>query len=235
MGKVAAGVLVWVVLLFAAVPAASGQVKGLQNEIIQRMIGIALENNPTLKSQQVLVRESEKLPEPRSAFAMTGMSLSAGASLWDPDTNTFRLVPALTLGASFSIGDPARALNSYNLKKEREGAKQDYEKIRDSIVSDLLSNVREILRLGSQREGLEDLRIYLEDYVDLIETQVRAGVTEPSTDQLWDLKERIIRTEAEIKDVSHQLDMLKIEAAMRLGGDAWAELLQLFEQLDDRF
>ena len=76
------------------------------DELIQSMIRLVLENNPTLASQQTLVRESEKLPTAGSSFAWTGASLTGATSFWDVDSSSFRFYPAMTIGASFSIRDP---------------------------------------------------------------------------------------------------------------------------------
>jgi hypothetical protein len=196
------------------------------------MIPIVMVNNPALASQNELVRASAGFTKPGPAFALTALNLTAGTSYWDVSVVSFRFVPSLTAGISFSIRDPVRILNYYNLRKEREEAKQQYLKIKDSAVADLFASAREILKLKSQRNNLQKLRSYLEEYTDLIERQVKAGVTQPATDQLWALKERAIGTEAEIRDVDDQLSTKKIEAAMRLAGEAWRELLVLFEQLE---
>jgi hypothetical protein len=196
------------------------------------MIPIVLENNPALASQNELVLASSRFPKPGPAFALTALNMTAGTSYWDLSVGTFRLVPSLTAGIGFSIGDPLRILNWYNLKAEREQAKQQYLKIKDSAVADLFASVREILKLKSQGRSLQKLRTYLEEYTDLIERQIKAGVSQPATDQLWALKERAIGIETEIRDVDDQLNTKKTEAAMRLAGEAWRDLLALFEQLE---
>jgi outer membrane protein TolC len=233
-GKPLAGTLACVILLFAAGPMGWGQINAAQNETILAMIRVVLENNATLASQEALVRESQKLPELRSTFVLTGISFSAATSVWDPGTNTFRFFPALTIGTSLSLSDPARLLNSYNLKKEREGAKQEYQKIRNSLIADLMSAVVEIMKLYSRRDSLAKLKVYLEDYSELIEKQVRAGVGAPELDKLWNLKERIITLEADLKDVEDQLGTKRLETATSLGGEAWRELLDLMARLDAR-
>jgi outer membrane protein TolC len=193
------------------------------------MIRIVLENNPTLASQQTLIRESEKLPDVRSRFALTGMTFSFATSVWDPDTNAFQLYPAATVGTSISIADPVRVLNSFNLKKEREEARQGYLKTKNELVADLMSTVRQLMKLSGRRESLEKLRSYLQDYIDLIEKQVRAGVSTPELDKIWELKERLLGIEPEIQDVRNQSGTLRLEAALRLAGDSWQELSELLQ------
>ena len=229
--KIITGMLVCAFLLLAAGPLAWGQDDRVQNEMVQGMIRLVLENNPTLAFQQTLVRESEKLPKIGGAIAITGLTLTGGTSFWDPNTNAFRIAPAVTLGTSLSLGDPARLLSSYNLNKERVLARQEYQKIRDSLIADLLSTVRDILNLSSKQESLGKLRVYLQDYSDLLEKQVRAGAAVPDLQKLWDLKERIMGIEVEIQDAKNKMSTMKLEAAMRLGGDAWEKLLDLFAQL----
>lgn len=202
-----------------------------RGQIIRRMLAVVLENNPTLASQAALLRESEKLPVPRGGVAVTGMSLSLATSYYDPDTGGFRLYPSAALGTSLSITDPARALNSYNLRKAREEARQAYLKTRNDLQADLLATVRELLRLAARRQSQEKLEAYLQDYSDLIEKQVRAGVATPELEKLWELKERLLGIEAEKENLENQLETLQLEAALRLAGDSWQELLRLFAVL----
>lgn len=220
-------------LLIAAVGAWAQSGSG-RDESIQRMIQVVLDNNPTLASQAALLRESEKLPSPRGGVALTGISFSFATSVWDTDTDSFRLYPAATLGASLSIADPTRAMNAYNLRKAREEARQGYLRTRNELVADLLGTVRELLRLAGHRQGLEKLKAYLQDYSALIEKQVRAGVSTPELDKLWELKERLLGIEAEIGDVENQLGTMRLEAAMRLAGDCWQELLELLDSLQGK-
>jgi hypothetical protein len=229
--KIIAGMLVFALLVFATGPLAWGQDDRVQNELVQGMIRLVLENNPTLELQETLVRDSEKLPKIGGALAITGFTLTGGTSFWDPNTSSFRVLPAVTLGTSLSLGDPARLLSSYNLNKERVLARQEYQKIKDSLIADLLSTVRDILSLSSRQESLGKLRVYLQEYSDLLDKQVRAGAAVPDIQKLWDLKERIMGTEVEFQDAKNKMSTMKLEAAMRLGGDAWKKLLDLFAQL----
>jgi hypothetical protein len=230
--RIIAWLFPYVILFFAAGPFAWGQADKVQNELIQKMIAVVLENNPTLATQQALVQQSAKLPPPGGSFAITGLSLSAGTGFWQTATNSFQIAPTVTLGTSVALGDPARLLTFYNLEKERVLARQEYQKIKDSLVSDLVSTVRDILGLAAKRESLGRLEIYLQDYSDLLERQVRAGAAVPDLQKLWDLKERIMGIEVDIQDAKDKMSTTKLEAAMRLGGDAWEKLLDLFTLLE---
>ncbi len=200
-----------------------------RDEIIQRMLKIVLENNPALASQAQLLRESEKLPAPRGGIALSGMSLSFSTIYYDIATLDLR--PAVTLGTSLSIADPARALNAFNLKKAREEARQQYLKTKDGLVADLLGTVRELSKLSRHRQSQEKLKAYLQDYSELIDKQVRAGAASSELAKLWDLKERLLSVEAEIEEVENQLGTMRLEAALRLAGDSWRELSELLLRL----
>ena len=204
IGRTIGRLMIHAFLLLSLMPLLWAEDLGRQNELIERMINIVLENNPTLKSQERLVQESQGLPEPRSTFAISGISFNVGAGVWNLETKSFGFVPTVTMCLSFSLRDPVRLLSSFNLKKEKVDAKQDCYKIKNLIISGLLARVREILSLESQRENYEDLKVYLEVYCDLIKNQVKAGVIKP--DKLWDLKERIMSVEIELQDVKNQLN-----------------------------
>ncbi len=205
-----------------------------RDDIIQQMLRVVFDSNPGLRSQTELVRESENLPAPRARVALTGISLSVGTSVWDPDTGTFRVYPAVTLGTGLSIADPARALNAYNLAKARAEARQEQLQLKNSLIEDLLSTVRETLKLTGKRASLQKLKAYLQDYSDLIEKQVRAGVATPELDKLWELKERLLGIDADIGDVEIQLDTIRLEASLRLAGDSWRELQELLGRLEGK-
>lgn len=218
-------------LLVLAASGAWAQGLESRDQLIQRMMRIVLEHNPTLASQAALLREGEKLPDLRARLALTGVSLSLATGFWDPDTGAYRLYPAATLGTTLSIADPARALSAYALKKEREGARQEYRRIQNALVADLLATVRDLLKLFGRRESLSKLKAYLQDYSALIEKQVRAGAATPELDKLWELRERLLGIEAEIAELDNQLDTMRLEAALRLAGDSWQELLDLLSRL----
>ena len=223
------GLFVLLMLTLSFVLPAEAQ--DLNNELFQRMIRVVLENNPLLESQASVVAAGQRIPEPRSAFAVTGINVSAGAGFWNTDTNSFDFIPTASVGLSLSPRDPARSLNILRLKREKEEAEQNYQEIKNSLISDLFTNIREIMRLESQKVSLKKLKVYLQDYSDLIERQVRAGVEVPEPDKLWELKERILDTEVDLEDVDNKLSTIRLETAMRLGGSASEDLLELLWKL----
>ena len=229
--KAARGIPACILLVLAFGAPAWGQADVAQSDVVRQMISVVLENNPTLASQQALVRDSAKIPDLGGSVAITGLSLSGGTSFWDPTTNAFRIAPAFTLGTSLSLADPARLLNIYNLKKEQQLALQEYQKTKDALVADVVSTATDLLSLASKQESLRKLEAYLQDYSDLLERQVKAGAAAPDLQKLWDLRERIMGIEVDIQDAKNKMSGTKLEAAMRLGGDAWQRLLDLFAQL----
>jgi hypothetical protein len=225
------GVRAFVISMALVATTAWAQVDSARDQLIQQMLQVVLDNNPALASREELLRETENLRPSRSRVALSGVNFSFASSVWDPDTSSFRFYPAATLGASLSIADPARALNSYNLAKARTEARLEQQELKNALIKDLLSTVRELLKLAGHRESLEKLKAYLQDYSDLIDKQVRAGAASPELAKLWDLKERLLDVEAEIGDAGNQLDTMRLEAALRLAGDSWGELLELFSRL----
>ena len=55
-------------------------------------------------------------------------------------------------------------------------------------------------------------------------------MAKPELDKLWELKERLLGIEAEMEEVGNQLATMRVEAAMRLAGDSWEELLELLKE-----
>jgi outer membrane protein TolC len=218
-------------LLLALAAVVRAEEQSRNNELLKSMVRIVLENNPLLESQASIVAAGQRIPEPRSTFSISGVNLNAGAGFWNTETGSFDFIPTASVGVSFSLRDPSRSLNILRLKKEKEDAAQEYQEIKNSIISDLFTNVREILKLESQKESLEKLKIYLEDYGDLMKKQVRAGVEVPEPEKLWELKERILGIEVELSDAQNKLATIRLETAMRLGGSASEQLLDLLWKL----
>jgi outer membrane protein TolC len=222
------------VLAAAALPQAlpardqSGTTPG-GRDLLERMIRIVMDNNPTLQSQQALVRTGDGVALPRSRFALSSASINVGSTFWNADTNTFEVTPGATFGFAFSFADPARALSRYNLEKAKADAREQLEATRNDLVKALLDGVGEIVKLDNKQKSLGELQAYLEDLADAIEKQGKAGIVE--TDKLWDLRERIMGTRSDARDAGNQLEILRLQTARTLGGPAWQDLLALLERL----
>jgi outer membrane protein TolC len=217
------------VVVFAAGGLAAPARAQDQSALLERMIRIVTENNPTLQSQQGLVLTGDAIRLSHSRFSVSGVSVGIGSTFWNEDTRNFEVAPGATLGFSFSISDPARVLSGYNLEREKVEARRRLEEIRNGLIKQLLDAAAELARLDNKKTNLRDLQAYLEDLSVAIERQGKAGIVE--TDRLWDLRERIMGMRTEIRDVESQLKILRLQTAMALGGPAWAQLLDLLGRL----
>ncbi|GAH58495.1 unnamed protein product, partial [marine sediment metagenome] len=63
--------------------------------------------------------------------------------------------------------------------------------------------------------------------------QVKAGVIKAA--DLWEITERIMDTETKIYNRSTELEILKREIALNLGGEKSEELRQMLEQLSVKY
>ncbi len=196
--------------------------------LLERMIGIVLDNNPTLQSRQTLVLTGERVVLPRSRVSFSAASVNLGSTFWNADTRTFEVTPGATLGLTFSLSDPARALSAYNLEKAKAEARGELEETRNGLVKALLGAVADLVKLDNKQRSLRELQAYLEDLADAIEKQGKAGIVE--TDKLWDLRERIMGVRSDERDAETELKILRLQTAMALGGPAWKDLLGLLER-----
>ncbi len=198
-------------------------------DLLDRMIRIVLDNNPTLQSQQTLVRSGEGVALPRSRFAFSSASVNVGSTFWNANTSTFEVTPGATLGLNFSFADPTRALSGYGLEKAKADARAQLEATRNDLVKALLDGVGGIIKLDNKQKSLKELQAYLEDLADAIEKQGKAGIVAP--DKLWDLRERIMGIRSDVRDAESQLQILRLQTARTLGGPAWQDLFALLERL----
>ncbi|GAI70345.1 unnamed protein product, partial [marine sediment metagenome] len=108
-------------------------------------------------------------------------------------------------------------------------AQQTYENLKQSLISNLMAKMTEIAKLKNQRENLEELKSFLERRRDSLEKQVKAGIKQPGV--LFDLTERLMKTNLEAKNASREREILKLEIAISLGGKKWKDLLNLLNKV----
>ena len=198
--------------------------------LYEKMTAVVLANNPVLISQNRLVEESSRLKQPAGGLSIPGLDLGAAVGLWDPDTNTPAFAPSLNLGVSISFNDPARELNGYRITQEKEKARQDWENAKNTVLSELFSRVRDIQKLKTQAAATLTLQKYLKDYS--VAARMQGGPEASiSPDKMWDLMERLANVTTELDTASSQLETMMMETAMRLGGAAWKDLLELLRQI----
>ncbi|MBA7685734.1 hypothetical protein ES703_94160 [subsurface metagenome] len=108
-------------------------------------------------------------------------------------------------------------------------AKQTYENLKQSLISNLMTKITEMAKLEDKRENLGELKSFLEKRQSSLEKQVKTGIKEPSA--LFDLMEIVMKTSLEIKNTGRELDALKLETAITLGGEKWEDLLGLLNKI----
>ncbi len=210
-----------IVFLFFFPSVVLGQAKSQpqQADILQQIIQLAVENNPILESQRSLINTIQQMPEPGAGFINLEELQSRSRRVGETGMET----PLLSLSQAIQVETFVQT------KLEREKtlaqAKQTYENLKQSLISNLMAKITEMAKLKNKRENLEELKSFLETRRDSLEKQVKAGIKEPST--LFDLMERVMQTSLQIKNTAGELEILKLETAISLGGEKWEDLLDL--------
>jgi hypothetical protein len=202
---------------------------------MMEMIQLVMRNNPALISQAALLAQSRTIPDPRKGPSVTGISLNVGSQIWDYEAGSFEFGPSVGVGLNFALRNPSRTLTDLTIQKEKAAIEQEYERIKDQLVADLLSRVGDLVQLRDKRRNLAEVRSYLQDYSELIERQVKAGVAQPDPARVLDLRERVMGINVEMRDAEVQIETLRLETAVTLGGEAWEELLGLLRKTADAF
>ena len=204
--------LPWIVL---------GQAKSQlqQADILQQIIQLAVENNPILESQRSFINTIEQMPEPGAGFINLEELQSSSRRVGETGIET----PLLSLSQAIQV----ETFVQRKLEREKTlaQAKQTYENLKQSLISNFMAKMTEMAKLKNERENLEELKSFLETRRDSLEKQVKAGIKEPST--LFDLMERIMQTSLQIKNTAGELEILKLETAISLAGEKWEDLLDL--------
>jgi hypothetical protein len=204
---------------------ALGQVKSQPQhaDLLQQIIQLVVENNPTLESQRSLINTIQQMPEPGAGFINLEELKSQSRRVGEEGMET----PLLSLSQAVQMETFIQG------KLDREEtlakAKQAYEDLKQSLISSLMAKITEIAKLKNKRENLEELKSFLETRRDSLEKQVKAGIKEPTA--LFDLMERVMQSRLEIKNVTRELEILKLETTISLGGEKWEDLLDLLNKL----
>jgi hypothetical protein len=202
---------------------ALGQAKPQPADVLQKIIQLAVENNPILESQRTFINTIQQMPEPGAGFINLEELQSQSHRVGEEGVET----PLLSLSQAVQMETFIQS------KLDREEtlaeAKQTYEDLKQSLISSLMAKVTEIAKLKNKRENLEELKSFLETRKDSLEKQVKAGIKEPTT--LFDLMERVMQNRLEIKNAARELEILKLETTISLGGEKWEDLLDLLNKL----
>ena len=194
-----------------------------QADILQQIIQLVVENNPILESQRGFIDTIEEMPEPGAGFINLEELQSRSRPVGEEGMET----PLLSLSAVIQVETFVQT--KLDREKTLAQAKQSYENLKASLISNLMAKVTEMAKLENQRENLEELKSFLEARRDSLEKQVKAGIKEPSA--LFDAKERVMQTSLGIKNAASELEILKLETAISLGGKKWEDLLDLLNEV----
>jgi len=194
-----------------------------QADILQQIIQLTVQNNPILESQRSFINTIEEMPEPGAGFINLEELQSRSRRVGEEGMET----PLLSLSAVIQVETFVQT--KLDREKTLAQAKQSYENLKASLISNLMAKVTEMAKLENKRENLEELKSFLETRRDSLEKQVKAGIIEPSA--LFNVKERVMQTSLGIKNAASELEILKLEIAISLGGEKWEDLLDLLNQV----
>jgi len=204
-----------------------------EENYLQQMIELVVEANPTLQSQRSLIMEIETVPEPVKGLDFT-LGLKTGAALESDDGWERRVGPTGSLELTIPLYSSAKkrkiALENLTTQKDLTKARQDYYQLKNSVISDLLSRVDNLISLKNELDGQKNLLSLFQYNLEALKKQVEAGIASPS--DLWSISERVMATETKIATLLSRIDINKRETAVNLAGTRWPELLEMLNQID---
>ena len=216
-------IAVLVCLLLPATAFSQTQEEVHPADMLQQIIQLVEENNPILESQRSLINTIQQTPEPGAGFI----------NLEELQSSTRRVGEEGVEAPLLSLSEVIQVEQFVQRKLDREKtlaeAQQTYENLKQSLISNLMAKMTEIAKLKNQRENLEELKSFLERRRDSLEKQVKAGIKQPGV--LFDLTERLMKTNLEAKNASREREILKLEIAISLGGKKWKDLLNLLNKV----
>jgi len=209
----------------------------VNGDIVQQIIDLVVENNPTLQSQRSLLEQIQALPDPGKGGDFQ-LSLRGGITTYaNEDTQEVWTGPTGGVGLEIPLFSSSRRreriMDQLTYAKELEKAKQDSLRLKNSIVSELLAKLNKLFGLQNEKKKLEELKSFLSSNIESLKQQVKTGVIKAA--DLWELTERIMDTETKIYNRSTELEILKREIAINLGGEKSEELRQMLEQLSVKY
>jgi len=208
-----------------------------KGDILQEIIDLVVENNPTLQSQGSLLEQIQALPNPGKGVDFQ-LSLRGGMATYvdEADQEIFT-GPSGGVGLEIPLFSSSRRkeriMDQLTYAKELEKAKQDYLRLKNSIVSELLAKLNKMFQLQNEKKKLEELRFFLSSNIESLKQQVKAGVIKAA--DLWEITERIMDTETKIYNRASESEILKREIAINLGGEKSKELRQMLDELSVKY
>jgi len=206
----------------------------LQKDALQQIIDFVLENNSLLKSQKKLLQKIEGLPDPGKGFDLN-FNLKGGASPYiDEETKQTTIVPTWSVGLEIPLFDSSkqkeRIMDQLTYAKEVEKARQDYIRLKNSVTSELLTQLNKLSELQNEKKNQEELKSFLILNEKSLKQRAEAGLAQ--TGDLWELRERIMNLNTRIYNLSNELKILKREIAITMGGEKWSELKAMLDELN---
>jgi len=206
----------------------------LKKDALQQIIDFVLENNSLLKSQRKLLQKIEGLPDPGKGFDLN-FNLKGGASPYvDEETKESTIVPTWSVGLEIPLFDSSkrkeRIMDQLSYAKEVEKARQDYIRLKNSVTSELLTQLNKLSQLQNEKKNQEELKSFLILNEKSLKERVKAGLAE--TNDLWELSEKIMNLNTKIYNLSNELKILKREIAITMGGEKWSELKAMLDKLN---
>ena len=208
-----------------------------KGDILQEIIDLVVENNPTLQSQRSLFEQIQALPDPGKGVDFQ-LSVRGGITTYaNEDTQEIWTGPTGGVGLEIPLFSSSRRreriMDQLTYAKELEKAKQDYLRLKNSIISELLAKLNKLFGLQNEKKKLEELKSFLSSNIESLKQQVKTGVIKAA--DLWELSERIMDTETKIYNRSSESEILKREIAINLGGEKSEELRQMLEQFTVKY
>ncbi len=204
-----------------------------KGDTLQEIIDLVVKHNPTLQSQRSLLDQIQALPDPGKGGDFQ-LNVRGGVTTYADET-TSEVWTGPTGGVVLEIplfsssGRRQRIMSRLTYIKELEKTQQDYLALKNSVVSELLAKLKQLFELSNDKKKLEELKSFLSSNSESLKQQAKTGVIKAS--DLWELTERIMDTETKIYHWSSELELLKREIAINLGGEKSGHLRQMLEQL----
>jgi len=208
-------------MVLVSLPAmAAGQAESQPETVstIQEIVNLAIQKSPVLKLQQSYIDEVKALPQPGEGF-IDFKELQA--QLADPE------------GIYLGLAQVVQLENIREMRVKRSEtlaeAQITYEDLKKSLVSQLMGKIITITRLKNRHQGQIQLKSFLDERKASLEKQVKAGVEKPSV--LFDLVERIMNLSIDMENVAEEFNTVRLETALNFGGEYWAEIFTLLNEL----
>lgn len=207
------------VLLISFTAWAQEQIQVPKQDPLQRIIELVVENNPILQSQRDLIEEIEKMPKPGAGF----IDLEALEAESETEAAGIR-TPLLSMTQLEQMRD-----KKLERRQTLENARQTYQSLKKNLLTELFSSIITLSKLENQEKSLNQLEHFLRNRAESMTQQVKAGLQQPAT--LFDLTERVMAISLQIQNTTEELEIMKLQIAITMGGDKWEELLILLNKL----